>query len=72
MEVTNQMGCIARDTIVVNFAPSPQIDIGNDTLFCQGTHLFLNAGAGFTSYNWSDGSGNQILIVEDPGIYWWK
>jgi hypothetical protein len=36
-----------------------RIDIGADQAVCQGNTVTLDAGAGYTSYNWDNGLGNQ-------------
>ena len=70
VEVTNQMGCIGRDSIVIEIAPNPQVNLGNDTLICDGSNYLLDAGSGFVSYLWNDGSQTQTLVVDEPGNYW--
>ena len=56
----------ALASVVVNAAPS--ISIPDDSL-CTGSSIQLNAGAGFTSYNWSNGGNTQILVVSAGGTY---
>ena len=41
----------------------------DNTLICAGTSETLDAGTGFNSYLWSDGSTNQILTANSSGIY---
>ena len=49
--------CTATDDIIVTVNPLPNIDLGTDTtLICAGTSETLDAGTGFTSYLWNDGS----------------
>lgn len=52
---------------VVTVHPVPNINIGNDTAICDGVPMTLDAGAGFSSYAWSDGSTAQTLWV-NPNI----
>jgi hypothetical protein len=55
--------CTATDTIAVN-------SIGSDTLLCDTVSNYtLDAGQGFTSYQWSTGSANQTITVSDSGAY---
>ncbi|MEZ4804773.1 MAG: SprB repeat-containing protein [Bacteroidia bacterium] len=51
--------------------PSPAIDLGNDTFYCDGSSisLVLDAGSGYSSYLWSDSSSNQTLSVNTEGVY---
>ena len=56
--------------MVVTVNPLPNIDLGTDTtLICAGTSETLDAGTGFTSYLWNDGSDNQTLLVTTAGTY---
>lgn len=43
--------------------------LGNDTSFCQGSNLTLDAGFGFTDYLWNDNSTAQTLVINQPGEY---
>ncbi len=46
------------------------VEIGDIEYLCEGAKMELNAGKGFTSYLWQDGSGDRILNAFNPGIYW--
>lgn len=46
------------------------VNLGNDTSFCQGESVSLDAGANFDEYLWSDNSTNQTLDVNASGTYW--
>jgi hypothetical protein len=49
---------------------APTIDLGADTtLICAGTSETIDAGTGFASYLWSDGSTNQTLSATTAGTY---
>lgn len=45
------------------FPASAEIDLGEDVELCEGESLLLDAGEGFESYLWSDGSQEQTLMV---------
>ena len=63
-------GCDSVITLNLTINPSPTIDLGADTtLICAGTSETLDAGTGFSSYLWSDGSTNQTLDVTNAGTY---
>jgi gliding motility-associated-like protein len=62
-------GCIRYDSVVVDLFPSPVIDFGNDTAVCEGFVTTLNAGAGFNTYQWQDGSTTQTVEVVPPGQF---
>ncbi len=44
------------------------VDLGNDTLICEGGAIILDAGDGVL-FNWSDGSTDQFLTITEPGTY---
>jgi gliding motility-associated-like protein len=61
----------SADTIVRSVAilPLPQIPFGRDTTICRGDSLQLDAGAGYATYRWQNGSTAQWLWVADTGTY---
>ncbi|MBK7762933.1 MAG: gliding motility-associated C-terminal domain-containing protein [Bacteroidetes bacterium] len=66
----NVGGCITKDTIIVNFFPSPVVNLGNDTTLCDGEGLLLNATTfSATSYTWQDNSSLPTYWVTNPGFY---
>ncbi len=70
VQVTNEFGCIATDSINIELLPSPEINLGNDTLICVGDSLSLSAGPGFESYLWSTGSTDSTIVIDTTGIFW--
>ena len=62
-------GCTAKDTVNITLLYARPINLGVDTSVCSETFFTLNAGTGYTSYNWSDGSVDSELIGYDPGDY---
>jgi gliding motility-associated-like protein len=69
--VTATDGCsIVTDSVII-VAQSPiQVDLGNDTMLCSGNTLNLNAGAGYNTYLWQDGSTSQTFILSVSGMYY--
>lgn len=67
--ITNQWGCSSKDTVHINFNPAPSVNLGNDTTICVGNTIVLNAGSGFTYYNWCNGETSQTITVSANGIY---
>jgi|GEM_PF-2174649 len=45
------------------------VDLGPDTSACEGTLFQLDAGSGYLSYLWSDGSIGQTMTPEAGGTY---
>lgn len=56
------------DTLVAVSVQS--FSIGDDTTICQTDSIILDAGSGFDSYLWSDGTTNQTLEVRNSGLFW--
>lgn len=61
---------IVADSIYVTVKFSPvSINLGPDVSICRDTLIDLNAGPGFHSYLWQDGSINSSYLVNTPGNY---
>lgn len=63
------VNCKGRDTIQVTVHPLPVVNLGNDTVFCHGNTLTLDAGNPGATYLWSDNSTGQTLDVNNTGNY---
>jgi len=62
-------GCPGFDTVTIGFDhPTPQLDLGPDTVMCIGDLLTLDAGPDF-SYLWSTTSTLQSITVGMAGVY---
>lgn len=66
--VTDTNGVSYSDDIVITYA-SAQLNLGNDISLCGSASISLDAGAGFTSYNWSTGATTQTINVSAAGTY---
>ncbi len=53
--------------VVWNILP---INLGEDTAFCQGNFIMLDAGSSFDNYLWNDNSNGQTLSANTSGEYW--
>ena len=62
-------GCFTEDTINVQFDPSPIINLGPDQAICDGDSLLLDASFTGASYQWSTGSTNSSIYVDQTGTY---
>lgn len=65
-------GCVVSDTVNIKVFTSPAIHLGNDTSFCVGQSVKLDAGNGFKSYVWSNGATSQQITVSQKGKYFVK
>ena len=69
LKVTLQ-GCSVSDSIVVNVNPVPVLQLGKDTVLCEGATILLNAASANTTYVWQDGSTASSFLVNRPGVYY--
>jgi len=71
--VTDTAGCTGIDSIIVTVNPVPVVSLGNDTAFCAGNNLILDAGNAGATYLWQNNPipayQNQTLTVNSTGIY---
>ncbi len=68
LAATDKNGCIFRDTIKVIVKPLPAVDLGPDTVQCQGAPITLEGGTG-DAYLWSQGDTTETIRVTETGIY---
>lgn len=64
VEVTNENNCSSSDSMLVNFATSPVVELGADTIICHNTSITLDAGNPGASYNWSTGETTKSITVD--------
>lgn len=66
--VTESNGCTNTAISTVTALPAPTPIITQQTYTCNGQYV-LDAGAGFTTYQWSNGPNNAISSVNANGTY---
>jgi hypothetical protein len=55
----------------IEIFPTPQPDLGTDTVICPGSSVTLNANCTADLYSWSTGQfGSPSITVSDSGTYW--
>ncbi len=62
-------GSTEVSSIVITIYDIPLVNIGNDTLMCEGDILILDAGPNYQYYQWSTGETTQTIEVSSTGIY---
>ncbi|WP_162903404.1 Ig-like domain-containing protein [Taibaiella koreensis] len=67
--VSNIAHCKGSDTVQAIVHPLPVVNLGNDTVFCHGNVLTLDAGNPGAAYLWSDNSTDRTLDAGATGTY---
>ncbi|MFK7809005.1 MAG: CotH kinase family protein, partial [Saprospiraceae bacterium] len=67
--VSDGQNCTASTAYTLGTAPAPAVAIVGDAIFCENENTVLDAGDGFASYLWSDGTTDQVILVEQSGMY---
>lgn len=62
--------CATTETVNVQVYPKPQISLSDQDTLCSEQEVKLNAGSGFTSYKWQNGSTEPQIVATTEGIYW--
>ncbi|MFT7611346.1 MAG: gliding motility-associated-like protein [Parvicellaceae bacterium] len=68
---TDALGCVGLDSISFTVDVSPIVDLGNDTSFCTGASIILDANdaVAFTGYAWNSGQTTPSVNITAPGQY---
>lgn len=67
--ITNTAGCVATYSATAQFVAPPVVELGPDTVLCQGDVLTLDAGPHGNSYAWSTGATSRTIDVTTGGTY---
>ena len=68
--VTNACGSSASGNATVTLKESIAVDLGDDTVICEGATITFDAGNGYISYLWQDGSSANSYSPSSSGAYW--
>ncbi len=58
-----------NQTVNVRIRPTPKVNLGKDTLYCEPKTVKLIAGTEPHTYNWNNGASSADLTVTKSGIY---
>ncbi|MFN0274242.1 MAG: hypothetical protein ACKVPJ_00730, partial [Chitinophagales bacterium] len=67
--VTNAYGCAASDSLNIIIFAAAETSLPDELSFCEGEEFVLDAGDGFVSYAWQDGTSTQTYTVNEGGEY---
>jgi gliding motility-associated-like protein len=63
-------GCTWSDSITVQYAGPPDIELGSDTALCPGASFLVDVFVSGASYLWFDGTTEPQHSIDLPGSYW--
>lgn len=69
IKAEKKKGCYVYDTVTITVNHSPDIYLGNDTAFCNGKSIIVEAPSNFNSYKWSTGDTASAITISSAGIY---
>jgi gliding motility-associated-like protein len=67
--ITGSSGCTATYDAVVQLTLPPVVQLGADTVLCEGEMLQLNAGNPGSTYLWNTGATTRQVNVRETGTY---
>ncbi len=69
LTIDNGSNCLANKIIPLDVTPPPAVDLGSDLNLCVAGTVTFDAGIGYSSYLWPDGSTNQTYTIDQIGSY---
>ncbi|MCF6171801.1 MAG: gliding motility-associated C-terminal domain-containing protein [Bacteroidales bacterium] len=70
LEITDENGCAARDSMLLIVNKIPDDFLGNDTVMCEDDYFPIHAPPYYDKYLWQDGSTGSVFIAWETGSYW--
>jgi len=67
--IVNDEHCSDTSDINVEYQQLVELDLGNDTAFCENESHFLFAGSFGTAYKWNTGEVSNLIEVDSSGYY---
>ena len=68
--LTDSVYCVVTDSVAVGYHDEPFVELGPDTIVCDGNSIFLvPTVSSVSSFLWNDGSTDANLEVFDGGTY---
>ncbi len=67
--MVNLNGCTVSDSIQISIVPAAVVNLGPDTLVCEGTQRLLDATTAGATYLWHDFTSNATYLATTQGWY---
>lgn len=67
--VTDVNGCTGNTTVLFTSLPFTAAVISGPAGFCTGSNASIDAGSGYSNYQWSNGNSSQQINVTNGGVY---
>ncbi|MFN8134991.1 MAG: hypothetical protein U0Z17_07125 [Bacteroidales bacterium] len=61
--------CEVSQSVYLQVYPNPHVSLNIQDTLCTDKEVMLNAGAGFVSYTWQDGSAEPQFLATSEGLY---
>ncbi len=65
-------GTMGSVTHIILISEKANVNLGDDTTFCSGDTLLLDAGNDAESYLWQSGDTTNTFVADTSGLYWVK
>lgn len=65
----NLNGCIARDSVAVDYVLIPELVLGEDRIVCEGQQIDFDVTYPGATYRWQDGATSPTYRVTESGDY---
>ncbi|HMK19059.1 MAG TPA: FG-GAP-like repeat-containing protein [Chitinophagaceae bacterium] len=62
-------GFVLSDTIKIIVKPNPIVDLGKDSILCEGRTIILDAFNAGATYTWNNGSASSSITPNQSGVY---
>ncbi|MEI7597138.1 MAG: proprotein convertase P-domain-containing protein [Bacteroidota bacterium] len=66
--VTDANGCSASNSSTLTITSTSNLELGTDKAICLGSSTIIDAGTGFNSYLWQNGTSAQTFTATSAGI----
>ncbi len=65
---TDINSCSGAQSVNLTVFPSPEVDLGMDTVVCADAMITLQVSSTFSTVNWSDGSASSSIQLDSAGV----